>query len=171
MALSYRLSTVLVCKGPLFFSFAAQILVGKSCLAYLKFYVTFTELVALITQKLAACGGETVCFLAPKIWISSINHQNLLMRTVWKHKRLNRAENWLVYVCPRLFHIHSKTACRGFESFCPCQRRCLTASLTWPGIPWNSGLFSCFGVVVCGLDCRSPGRVFCRFFVSVRIRF
>ena len=122
MALSYRLSTVLVCKGPLFFSFAAQILVGKSCLAYLKFYVTFTELVALITQKLAACGGETVCFLAPKIWISSINHQNLLMRTVWKHKRLNRAENWLVYVCPRLFHIHSKTACRGFESFCPCHR-------------------------------------------------
>ncbi len=97
MALSYRLSTVLVCKGPLFFSFAAQILVGKSCLAYLKFYVTFTELVALITQKLAACGGETVCFLAPKIWISSINHQNLLMRTVWKHKRPNRMENQLLY--------------------------------------------------------------------------
>ena len=41
----------------------------------------------------------------------------------------------------------------------------------WPGIPWNSGLFSCFRVVVYGLDCRSPGLVFCRFFVSVRIRF
>ena len=122
MALSYRLSTVLVCKGPLFFSFAAQILVGKSCLAYLKFYVTFTELVALITQKLAACGGETVCFLAPKIWISSINHQNLLMRTVWKHKRLNRAESRPLYVRSCFSHIHSKTACRGFESFCPCQR-------------------------------------------------
>ena len=40
----------------------------------------------------------------------------------------------------------------------------------WPGIPWNSGLFSCFWVVGCGLDFRSPGRVFCRFlflFVSV----
>ena len=40
----------------------------------------------------------------------------------WKHKWLNCAENWLLYVCPCLFHIHSKTACRGFESFCPCQR-------------------------------------------------
>ena len=93
MALSYRLSTVLVCKGPLFFSFAAQILVGKSCLAYLKFYVTFTELVALITQKLAACGGETVCFLVSKIWISSIKHQKLVRLVFWKHKRLNGAEN------------------------------------------------------------------------------
>ena len=40
----------------------------------------------------------------------------------WKDKWLNRAENWLVYVIPCFFHIHSKTACRGFESFCPCQR-------------------------------------------------
>ena len=40
----------------------------------------------------------------------------------WKHKPLNRAENWLLYVCSCFFHIHSKTACRGFESFCPCQR-------------------------------------------------
>ena len=40
----------------------------------------------------------------------------------WKHKPLNRAENWLLYVRSCLFHIHSKTACRGFESFCPCQR-------------------------------------------------
>ena len=40
----------------------------------------------------------------------------------WKHKPLNRAENWLLYVRSCLFHIHSKTACRGFESFCPCHR-------------------------------------------------
>ena len=60
----------------------------------------------------------------------------------WKHKPLNRAENWLLYVRSCLFHIHSKTACRGFESFCPCQRRCLAASLIGPeflGIPG----FSC----------------------------
>ena len=43
-----------------------------------------------------------------------------------------------MYVRSCLFHIHSKTACRGFESFCPCQRRCLAASLIGPeflGIP------------------------------------
>ncbi len=39
-----------------------------------------------------------------------------------KHKRLNGAENWPLYVRQCFFHIHSKTACRGFESFCPCQR-------------------------------------------------
>ena len=53
---------------------------GKSCLTYLKFYVTLTELVALITQEIAVYGDETVCFLAAKIWISSIKHQKLAGR-------------------------------------------------------------------------------------------
>ena len=39
-----------------------------------------------------------------------------------KHKRLNGAENWPLYVRQCFFHIHSKTACRGFESFYPCHR-------------------------------------------------
>ena len=45
-----------------------------------------------------------------------------MTRVFRKHKRLNRAENWLLYVRKCFFHIHSKTACRGFESFCPCHR-------------------------------------------------
>ena len=40
-----------------------------------------------------------------------------------------------------------------------------------PGIPRNSGIFLCFWVVVCGLQCRSLWRVFCAFFVSGRICF
>ena len=44
----------------------------------------------------------------------------------------------------RRFHIHSKTACRGFKSFCPCQKsqvsllRCLTFSLVSRKI-WQQG--------------------------------
>ena len=53
----------------------------------------------------------------------------------------------------------------------PLPKTCLAASLTWPGIPWNSGLFSCFGVVGCGLACCSLLRISCCFFASGRIRF
>ena len=50
-------------------------------------------------------------------------------------------------------------------------RLCDGLPQTWPGIPWNSGLFSCFVVVGCGLWCRSLWRIFCALFVSGRIRF
>lgn len=40
-----------------------------------------------------------------------------------------------------------------------------------PGIPGNSGLFSCFGAVVYGLNCHSLLRVFCTYFASGCIRF
>ena len=61
----------------------------------------------------------------------------------WKHKWLNCAENWLLYVCPCLFHIHSKTACRGFESFCPCHR----LGPEFLGIPGFSRVWGWLGTV------------------------
>ena len=33
-----------------------------------------------------------------EIWISSIKHQKSFRHVSWKHKRLNGAENWLLYV-------------------------------------------------------------------------
>ena len=61
----------------------------------------------------------------------------------WKHKPLNRAENWLLYVRSCLFHIHSKTACRGFESFCPCHR----LGPEFLGIPGFSRVWGWLGTV------------------------
>ena len=61
----------------------------------------------------------------------------------WKHKPLNRAENWLLYVCSCFFHIHSKTACRGFESFCPCHR----LGPEFLGIPGFSRVFGWWDAV------------------------
>ncbi len=56
-------------------------------------------------------------------FISPINHQNPAGRVSGSMKRLNTARNWLRNVCAMVFYIHSKTACRGFKSFCPCQRK------------------------------------------------
>ena len=75
--------------------------------------------------------------------ISSINHQNPFRRVFWKRKRLNRAENWLLYALSGFFHIHSKTACRGFESFCPCHR----LGPEFLGIPGFSRVFGWWDAV------------------------
>ena len=46
-------------------------------------------------------------------WISSIKHQNFSGHKSWKYKRLNRAEKRMLLARSCVFHIHSKTACRG----------------------------------------------------------
>ena len=66
------------------------------------------------------------------------------MRLVfWKHKPLNRVESWLLYARPCFSHIHSKTACRGFESFCPCHR----LGPEFLGIPGFSRVFGWWDAV------------------------
>ncbi len=39
----------------------------------------------------------------------------------WENLWLNRAENCPIYTRSCFSHIHSKTACRGFEPFCPSE--------------------------------------------------
>ena len=86
------------------------------------------------------------------------------MRPVfWKHKRLNHAENWLLYVCSCFFHIHSKTACRGFESFCPCQR----LGPEFLGIPGFSRVLGWWGAVYDTALCGVYFALFSFLFVSV----
>ena len=71
----------------------------------------------------------------------------------------------LTVICPFMLFPHP------LQNSVPRVRILLPLPQIWPGIPWNPGLFSCFGAVGCGLSSRSLWRVFCAFFASGRIRF
>ena len=75
----------------------------------------------------------------PRIFLAAPNQHHPLL--VLREKPDNTAPPLLPGA---LFHIHSKTACRGFKSFCPCQKsqvslvRYLTFSLVC-GMIWQQG--------------------------------
>ena len=93
----------------------------------------------------------------PALWgrdffISSIKHQKNLAGLLENHTWLNRAEYRLSDVCPLFFYIHSKTACRGFEPFCPCHGQIpeflgipgFSCALGWWDTVWSAALFCLF---------------------------
>ena len=61
------------------------------------FYVNIAIKLAIFIRKISEFFLEVGPFLLREIGISSINHQNFSRLVFWKHKRLNGAENWLVY--------------------------------------------------------------------------
>ena len=89
------------------------------------------------------------CF-TPEIFLTAPNQHQLFSDLWWKSG--NTAPPSLLAA---LSHIHSKTACRGFKSFCPCQKsqvsllRCLTFSLVCGRI-WQRGTAAPCAVRVVG---------------------
>ena len=154
-----------------FLCLAAQKLRSTADLTKCYFYATITTIVMPNPLK----SGLFSCWKAPVLGlrISEINNKSSkIFRTRVLERQMAQPRGKLAGICPLMPFPHPlQNRVPRVRILLPLPKTLPPASLTKPGIPRNSGLFSCFWVVGCGLRCRSLWRVFCAFFVSGRIRF
>ena len=154
-----------------FLCFAAQKSRSTADLTKCYFYATITTIVMPNPLK----SGLFSCWKAPVLGLrisEIINKSSKIFRTCVLERQMAQPCGKPADICPLMLFPHPlQNRVPRVRILLPLPQTLPPASLTWPGIPWNSGLFLCFGVAGCGLRCRSLWRVFCAFFVSVRIRF
>ena len=147
-----------------FLCFAAQKLRSTADLTKCYFYATITTIVMPNPLK----SGLFSCWKAPVLGlrISEINNKSSkIFRTRVLERQMAQPRGKLAGICPLMPFPHP------LQNRVPRVRVLLPLPQINPGIPWNSGIFSCFWVVECGLRSLYLWRVFCCFFASGVIRF
>ncbi len=147
-----------------FLCFAAQKLRSTADLTKCYFYATTTTIVMPNPLK----SGLFSCWKAPVLGLrisEIINKSSKIFRTCVLERQMAQPRGKLAGLFPLMPFPHP------LQNRVPRVRILLPLPQINPGIPWDSGIFSCFGAVGCGLSSRSLWRVFCAFFASGRIRF